>query len=179
MFKKLDELSSLLKQFKASIKMPKLEGVQPMKNKAPTLPGLPKASKKDPVKVAQQIENADVKQVAVEGAKGKKEALSTSKSGQWSLGKTVDPTDSTSEANAPMDKADINRTAYKFKPAATAGGNSAYHVMYDGKHVGTMSVSHKDNSVHGQLHPSHEGHRDFVSHAVKAFHIAKHTNTDN
>ena len=162
MFKKLDELESLLKQFKASIKMPKLEGVKPMKNKAPTLPGLPKASKKDPVKVAQQIENADVKQVAVEGAKGKKEALSTSKSGQWSLGKS-----------------DIDRTAYKFKHAATAGGNSAYHVMHDGNHVGTLSVSHKDNSVSGQLHPSHEGHRDFVSHAVKAFHIAKHTNTDN
>jgi hypothetical protein len=178
MFKKLDELSSLLKQFKASIKMPKMEGVKPMKAKAPQLPGLPAASKKDPVKVAQQIENADIKPIAVKAAKQKKEALSTSKNGQWSLGKTTDPIADTSTA-AVIEKADINRTAYKFKHAATADGHSSYHVMHDGDHVGTLSVAHKNNSVSGQLHPSHEGHRDFLGHAVKAFHIAKHTNTDN
>lgn len=65
-FTKLDELEALLKNFNASIKMPKLS--------TPKVPGLPKAgaapkisagagpaSKKDPVKVAQQIKNADQK----------------------------------------------------------------------------------------------------------------------
>jgi len=162
MFKKLDELSSLLKQFKASIKMPKMQGVKPIKMDAAKLPGLPQASKKDPVKVAQQIENADIKPIAIKAAKNKKESLKIAKSGQWSL-----------------EKADIDRTAYKFKHAATAGGHSGYHVLHNGEHIGTMSVDHKNNSVHGNVDPSHEGHRDFITHRVKAFHVARNTNTDN
>ena len=186
MFKKLDELQSLLKQFKASIKMPKMAGIKPANNAVPKLPGLPAASKKDPVKVAQQIENADVKPIAVKAAKQKKESLAISKSGQWQLDKTVDPTDLTSTANSQndadgtMEKSGITtRTGYKIKPAASAGGSSSYHVMHDGNHVGTLAVSHKDKSVYGQLKADHEPHRDYLTHSVKAFHIAKHTNTDN
>lgn len=170
--KKLDDLSTLLKQFKASIKMPKMEGVKPIKASVPKLPGLPQASKKDPVMVAQQIENADVKPIAIKAAKQKKESLQISKSGQWSMANHQEDADGSMEKSNPM-------RSYKFKPAATADGHSSYHAYHDGNHVGTLSVNHKDNSVSGQVHGQHEGNRDFLHHAVKAFHIAKRTNTDN
>lgn len=93
--KKLDDLSTLLKQFKASIKMPKMDGVKPIKTSVPKLPGLPQASKKDPVMVAQQIENADIKPIAIKAAKQKKESLAISKSGQWSMSNHQENADNT------------------------------------------------------------------------------------
>ena len=65
-FNKLDELEVLLKNFNASIKMPKLSTpkppAMPTAGAAPKMPGgAGPTSKKDPVKVAQQIKNADQK----------------------------------------------------------------------------------------------------------------------
>lgn len=82
-FEKLDKLSKALGQFKASIKQPKLEGVKTPK--APKMPGNAPKSKKDPVKVAEQIQNPDLKPMKMDAAKQLKETLKTSKNGQWSL----------------------------------------------------------------------------------------------
>ena len=86
--KKLDQISDLMKQFKAKIKVPKMTGIKTPKASIPKIPGLPAQSKKDPLKVAQQTpESTGLKPTAVAAAKNTKEALKTSKNGQWSLGK--------------------------------------------------------------------------------------------
>ena len=82
LFKKLDELSDLLKkaqaQFNPSIKMPKppKAGIVP---KQPKIPGMTPSSKKDPAKVAQQLKNKELKP--------KTEMTSFNSGGQWSLNK--------------------------------------------------------------------------------------------
>ena len=76
-FKNIDELSTLLKQFNASIKMPKLGADMPKPPKAPgpkMTPGMAPTSKKDPVKVANQLKNPDLKP-----------SIKIAKNGQWSL----------------------------------------------------------------------------------------------
>jgi len=77
-FKKLDELSDLLKQFNASIKLPKLDAgmPKPPKMAGTKIPGMAPKSQKDPTKVAQQLKNPDLKPKA---------KISFAKNGQWSL----------------------------------------------------------------------------------------------
>lgn len=76
-FKKLDELSDLLKNFNASIKAPKLGSLKPPtlpKAPAPAIPKPGPSSKKDPVKVAEQLKNKELKP-----------KIKIAKNGQWSL----------------------------------------------------------------------------------------------
>lgn len=93
LFKKLDSLEDLLKQFNASIKQPKMAGVKTPQAALPKLPGNPSPSQKDPVKMAQQIKDAGsgAKPIAMDAAKQLKESMKTSKNGQWSLGKADEP----------------------------------------------------------------------------------------
>jgi len=84
-FDKLEALEKALKQFNASIKQPKMDGLKIPKSKAPKIPGNPAKSKKDPVKVAEQLKNPDLKPMAMDAAKQHKEALKVSKNGQWKL----------------------------------------------------------------------------------------------
>lgn len=86
--KRLDELSSLLKQFNASIEMPKPPGIK--KPPIPKAPGVAPKSQKDPVKMAEQIANPDIKPMVMDQAKTMKESLKISKSGQWSITKAED-----------------------------------------------------------------------------------------
>ncbi len=81
--KKLEELSTLCKDFKASIKMPKPKlpkPPEPVKAKNPA----PK-SQKDPVKMAEQIQNPDLKPKVMDAAKQHKETMKISKRGQWKI----------------------------------------------------------------------------------------------
>ena len=78
LFKKVEELDTLLKQFQASIKMPKPPSIKPPKGVK--MPGIAPGSKKDPTKVAQQLKNPRPK-------KPKMEMLKFDKCGQWSLHK--------------------------------------------------------------------------------------------
>jgi len=76
LFKKLDALSDLLKNFNASIKMPKMSSPNVPKpdagiSKLPT-PG-PK-SKKDPKKIAEQLKNKELKP-----------KIKIAANGQWSM----------------------------------------------------------------------------------------------
>jgi hypothetical protein len=84
--KKIQQLTDMFKSVKASIKATKMTGIKmpslPQQNK---VPGIPQPSKKDPVKIAEQIEDADLKTEAIKDAKQMKETLKVSKNGQWSL----------------------------------------------------------------------------------------------
>lgn len=82
--KKLKQLTGALNDVRASIKMPKMNIPKP-KEPSNKLPGNPSKSKKDPVKVAEQIKNGDLKPQIMDQAKEVKESLKVSKSGQWSL----------------------------------------------------------------------------------------------
>jgi len=87
LFKKLDTLEDLLKQFNASIKQPKMASVKAPKPPSHKLPGNPAKSQKDPVKMAQQVQDkgTGVKPIVMDAARTLKETMSTSKNGQWSL----------------------------------------------------------------------------------------------
>lgn len=76
LFKKLEELSDLLKNIGAGLKLPQ-PGKTPTMPKPPKLPGINPPSKKDPVKIAQQLKNP-------KEAKPKT-SVKISKLGQWSL----------------------------------------------------------------------------------------------
>ena len=64
-FTKLEELEALLKNFNASIKMPKMSTPKPPSlpkaGVAPKMPGMGPSSKKDPIKVAEQLKNKELK----------------------------------------------------------------------------------------------------------------------
>lgn len=82
LFKKLDELSDLLKQFNATIKTPKTKPLTPRVPKmGATMPkmstGMAPKTKKDPVKVAEQLKNKD--------PKPKVRVASFNNLGQWNL----------------------------------------------------------------------------------------------
>lgn len=83
LFKKLDALESLLKNFNASIKMPKMSVPKPPSlpkaGAAPKMPGMGPASKKDPAKVAEQLKNKQLKPSI------KPQMLKVDKNGQWKL----------------------------------------------------------------------------------------------
>jgi hypothetical protein len=84
--KKIQQLTELFKSVKASIQTTKMTGIKmPTQPQQTKVPGIPQQSKKDPVKIAEQIEDADLKTKAVKDAKQVKETLKISKSGQWSL----------------------------------------------------------------------------------------------
>ena len=90
--KKIKELEELIKGLKAniesssvlpSIKQSKLQGVKAPSSSATKLPGISPKSKKSPVKQAEQIKNADIKDMKMREAR---EALNVNKStGQWSI----------------------------------------------------------------------------------------------
>jgi len=83
LFKKLDALQDLLKNFNASIKMPKMSATKPPSlpkaGVAPKIPGMGPSSKKDPVKVAEQLKNKQLKPSI------KPQMLKVDKNGQWKL----------------------------------------------------------------------------------------------
>lgn len=80
---KLDNLLTLMKQFNASIKMPKPPGIK--KPSVPKAPGVAPKMQKDPIKMAEQLKNPDTKDMIMDQAKQIKEALKVTKSGQWSI----------------------------------------------------------------------------------------------
>ena len=80
--KKLQQLTGALNDVRASIKQP---SIPKPKTTTPKIPGTPSQSKKDPIKMAEQIKNPDIKPQIMDSAKEMKEALKVSKSGQWSL----------------------------------------------------------------------------------------------
>ena len=76
-FKKLEELSTLLKAFNASIKTPKPTVGMPTTPKVPgatKIPGMAPNSKKDPKKIAEQLKNAELKP-----------KIKIARNGQWSM----------------------------------------------------------------------------------------------
>lgn len=82
LFKKLDALQDLLKNFNASIKMPKMSTPKPPKlgGSLPKIPAGPgPSSKKDPTKVAEQFKNKELKPSI------KPQMLKVDKNGQWKL----------------------------------------------------------------------------------------------
>lgn len=84
---KLLELKEVLEK---AVAMPSIKGPKLPKAPSVDIPGAPKQpnltpnSQKNPVKVAQQIENPDAKAQALDMAK---EKLKLAKNGQWSLEK--------------------------------------------------------------------------------------------
>jgi hypothetical protein len=93
LIKKIKALNNSLKDVRASIKpkgMPELgaEGfnMTPMSLETPKAPA-PKGpqSKKDPVKVAEQIKDGNAKKEMVGQAKQNRSKLNINRSGQWSL----------------------------------------------------------------------------------------------
>jgi len=93
LIKKITALNNSLKDVRASIKpkgMPELGAkgfdATPQSTEAPSAPA-PKGpqSKKDPVKVAAQIKNADSKSLMMDAAKKNKGKLNINRNGQWNL----------------------------------------------------------------------------------------------
>ena len=116
--KKLDNLSDLLKQFNASIKMP--NGPKPPR--APAGPAKPKigvvpTNKKDPVKVAEQIKNPDMKPQVMDAAKQTREALKVSKFGQWNIVKSEDDKTVVAPPPLPEDMTHVDASQEGFKGA--------------------------------------------------------------
>lgn len=74
LFKKVEELDTLLKQFQASIRMPKPKMPSNKPPKEAKMPGIAPTSKKDPVKVANQFKNPELKP-----------KIKIARNGQWSL----------------------------------------------------------------------------------------------
>lgn len=107
--KKLDNLSSLLKQFNASIKMPKIGGIKPPS--VPKAPGVAPKTQKDPVKAAEQIKNPDIKDMVMDQAKTIKESLKIAKNGQWQISKAEDTTAKLSPADQKKNAEEIGRVA--------------------------------------------------------------------
>ena len=86
--KKIEQLQDLLKQFNATIKGPKMPKLaKPAAIAKMPNSGIKPANKKDPVKVAEQIQNPDIKPMAMDAAKQAREALKISKLGQWNISK--------------------------------------------------------------------------------------------
>jgi hypothetical protein len=90
---KLDELEELLKSNLIPSLMPKIKtpnangrpkgpGMPRNSFKAPKTPGINPSSSKNPVKIAEQITNPDLKEDRIKQAK---EGLSLNSRGQWSL----------------------------------------------------------------------------------------------
>jgi hypothetical protein len=74
----------------------------------------------------------------------------------------------------------IDKSKYKFKHAKTDATHSHYDVHHEGRLVGQMAVNTKNNAPeHGYLQPAFHPHMEHVGSAVKAFHIARNTKTDN
>jgi len=74
----------------------------------------------------------------------------------------------------------IDKAKYKFKHAKTDGTHTHYDVHHEGRLVGQMAVNNKNNTPeHGYLQPAFHPHMEHVGSAVKAFHIARNTKTDN
>lgn len=89
LFKTLNEIKELVKQFTPSVKpstaptLPSIKTIQPpsltvKKPKAPEIPGVPPISGKDPKKMAEQLKNPTER-------KAKIEMLKFDNNGQWSL----------------------------------------------------------------------------------------------
>ena len=84
----LDRLEKLLKALKTSpvlpsLSLPKPKVIQTSSKFNTKLPGLPQSSKKNPMKVAEQIQTSDIKDQKMREAQ---EYLKINKStGQWSL----------------------------------------------------------------------------------------------
>ena len=110
LLKMLDKLSPLLKQVNANLSLPKLSDRTLSKPRMPRMPrvsqtstsAVPKipisgtsptmagvsispASKKDPVKIAEQTQNKAMKPQVMDAAKRVKESMRVSKHGQWSI----------------------------------------------------------------------------------------------
>ena len=87
--KVFDKIEEILIKTRQAITKPTLS--KPNKPEAPKAPGVEKPnfkgaqSKKDPTKVAEQLENPDIKDQALIDAKAEK--LKFNKRGQWKLGK--------------------------------------------------------------------------------------------
>ena len=81
----MDQIELLLKELASilpSIKMPKLS-LTGVKSNSTKIPGINQASKKNPVKSAEQISNKDIKDIKLREAQ---DQLKINKStGQWSL----------------------------------------------------------------------------------------------
>ena len=125
LFKKLDALGDLLKQFNAAIKQPKMQGVKASQPALPKLPGVPSGNQKDPMKVAQQIKDAGTgtKEIAVDAAKQLKESYKTSKNGQWSI-----------------NKADVKMPAPIKQPTKMPTG---YHIHVNGQRITDKPLTRK------------------------------------
>jgi hypothetical protein len=139
--KKLDNLSDLLKQFNASIKMPK--GPKPPRASAgPAKPkiGIAPTNKKDPVKVAEQIKNPDMKPMVMDAAKQTREALKVSKLGQWNIVKADDD----SSVPPPFSQSLGQSTAMAPKPPELSEELTTVHSDRDG--------------FKGAFHPKQEQH---------------------
>jgi hypothetical protein len=74
----------------------------------------------------------------------------------------------------------IDKSKYKFKHAKTDSTHTHYQVHHEGRLVGEMAVNNKNNAPdHGYLQPAFHPHMEHVGSAVKAFHIARNTKTEN
>jgi len=74
----------------------------------------------------------------------------------------------------------IDKSKYKFKHAKTDPTHTHYDVHHEGRLVGQMAVDNKNGApAHGYLQPAFHPHMEHVGNAVKAFHIARNTKTDN
>jgi hypothetical protein len=80
---KMSQLEALCKDFKASIKTPRMSLPKPPS--PPKAKGVSPNSKKDPVKVAEQIQSPEIKPMAMDAAKQAKESMKVSKLGQWKI----------------------------------------------------------------------------------------------
>jgi hypothetical protein len=79
-----------------------------------------------------------------------------------------------------MDPHDIDKSKYKFKHAKDDASHSHYDVHHEGRLVGQMAINKKNKHPdHGYLQPAFHSHMEHVGNAVKAFHIARNTSTDN
>ncbi len=102
--KKLKAIADLLKAEAPkppNIKLPKLAGPAVKVPAVPKVPGMPNPSKKDPVKVAQQIQEAGTKKIEVKSAKVKKKTFKvTNRTNPLQAGKA--PISTTASMTVPM-----------------------------------------------------------------------------
>lgn len=84
LFKKVQELNTLVKAMKMSPNTPKIPKPD-MPAQQYEVPNTGPTSKKDPVKVAQQIKDGKVRENNIKTAKENKGKLNMNRLGQWSL----------------------------------------------------------------------------------------------
>ena len=153
LIKKLEDLQTLLKKktmsFKAgqNLSSPSKPSTSSVKAPEAPKPASPKAptSKKDPVMVAEQIQNPDTKKQVM------KEAIKISKAGQWSLTKAEpemaspdNPEEGRTRNKKSKGESDLLYPGIEHASISKDEDGPHYHILQDGQQLTTKPVPHNE-----------------------------------